>query len=69
MLIGLTIICLILALIFGKITYKEIKEYVRKHTEKLRNPKRGAGTRAEGDKEREEKLPEERRKEGKDRRA
>jgi hypothetical protein len=29
----LTIIVLILALLFGKITIKEIKEYVRKHRE------------------------------------
>jgi hypothetical protein len=33
MLITLTIIALVIALIFGKVTTKEIKEYVRKHTE------------------------------------
>ena len=33
MLITLTI-AIVIALLFGKITIKEIKEYVRKHTEK-----------------------------------
>jgi len=36
MLITLTIV-LVIALLFGKITFKEAKEYVRKHTEEKRS--------------------------------
>jgi hypothetical protein len=72
MLIGLTI-CLLIALLFGKITYKELKGYVREYTAKLRTPKRRAGGKGtgstEGGKEGEERIPEEGCKERKDRRA
>ena len=40
MLIAL-ITTILIALIFGKITYKEIKEYVRKGTEKKRSEEGG----------------------------
>ena len=58
MLISL-IVGLVLALIFGKITVKEIKHYVRKHTERHGKGNSAAAGNGEKGEEGKEDLPEE----------
>jgi hypothetical protein len=58
MLISL-IVGLVLALIFGKITVKEIKNYVRKHTEGFGTGSSGNSGTGKGGEEGKEDIPEE----------